>query len=302
MPSSASKKTPKRARTILTSDDDDYSGVDLISDTEEDEPDVEVAEEQAIIESEEDEDSHASPQPEQEDDDASDWGGFELEDDPGLFFDEQMARTNAPDMYSSATGWIAGQNSGDESPTETARRVRFDLSDSDTAVSDIEDNIFPDIFLDQNSLDPGFRRSIENDRDNDNDDPPSEDGSYWDFRGDEQETPANTDMDEGNQSESSYGSSGYESGCCNNVLSGNANQLQLMKVKLLKRIFQLLPNTSQPGPFFDASPPILHPPKKISLSSDAILIASQFELDHALVHGLLMLASPSQSWTVAARS
>lgn len=211
--SSVGRKTTKRPRNSITSDDSDYSGVDLISDSEEDEPDVEVAEEQAIIESEEeDEDDDATPQPEG-DDDKSSWGGFDMFDDnPGIFFDEQMVRPTVPDIFTGATGWIAEAASDDESQPETARRVRFDLSDSDTGVSDAEDNIFPDIFLDQGSLDPGFRRTIENDRDNDNDDPPSDDGSYWDFRGDEAETvEEDLDADCDDKSESSYGSSGYES-------------------------------------------------------------------------------------------
>jgi len=213
--SSVGKKTTKRSRNSITSDDSDYSGVDLISDSEEDEPDVEVAEEQAIIESEEEEeDDDAALQPEG-DDDKSSWGGFDMFDDnPGIFFDEQIVRPTVPDIFTGATGWIAEAGSDDESQPETARRVRFDLSDSDTAVSDAEDNIFPDIFLDQGSLDPGFRRTIENDRDKDNDDPPSDDGSYWDFRGDEAETvEEELDVDCGDQSESSCGSSGYESRC-----------------------------------------------------------------------------------------
>lgn len=209
---SVGKKSVKRSRNSFVSDDDDYSGVDLISDSEGDEPDVEVAEEQAIIESEEEDDDYASPQL-QADDDKSSWGGLDMFDDnPDLFFGEQIVRPAIPDIFTVPTGWMTEAGSDDESQPETARRVRFDLSDTDTAVSEIEDNIFPDIFLEQGSLDPGFRRTIENDQNKDNDDPPSDDGSYWDFRGDDVEiVEEDHDCDEDKQSESSCGSSGYES-------------------------------------------------------------------------------------------
>jgi len=197
---------PKLIKKPLASDnssDDDYAGVDLISDNEEDEPDVEVAEEQAIIESEEDDDDDAVLQPDI-DDDQSSWAGFDLDDEPTFrgadrLFDEHISCTSTPNMYAETTAWEA----------TSIRRVRFDLSDSDS--SDTEVNIFPDIFLDQNSLDPQFRQTIENDHNNDNDDPPSDGGSYWDFRGDEVDVTENPDAEEDENSDGSTGSSGYES-------------------------------------------------------------------------------------------
>jgi hypothetical protein len=200
------KKSIKRPIAGDNSSDDDYAGVDLISDTEEDEPDVEVAEEQAIIESEEDNNDDAVLQPDN-DDDQSSWAGFDLDDEPTFgggdpHFDEQTSRTSTPNMYAEATAWEATSN----------RRVRFDLSDSDS--SDTEVNIFPDIFLDQNSLDPQFRQTIENDHNNDNDDPPSDEGSYWDFRGDEIHVMESAEVEkdeEDEESDGSTGSSGYES-------------------------------------------------------------------------------------------
>lgn len=194
------KKSIKKPLASYNLSDDDYAGVDLISDSEEDEPDVEVAEEQAIIESEEDDNDNAVLQPDN-DDDQSSWAGFDLDDEPTFrggdpLFNEQISRTSTPNMYAEATAWEA----------TTGRRVRFDLSDSDS--SDTEVNAFPDIFLDQNSLDPQFRRTIENDYNNDNDDPPSDEGSYWDFRGDEVDVTETVGDDD---SEDSTGSSGYES-------------------------------------------------------------------------------------------
>lgn len=237
------QKTPKRSRNTLTSDeDDDYSGVDLISDTEEDEPDVEVAEEQAIIESEE-EDDIVNPQPADDEDEF--WGPYDsLKGGPDLFPEEQTDQASPADILSGAAEWMG---SGDESEPEVTRRVRFDLSDSETVESDIDDNIFPDIFLDQGSLDPGFRRTIENDKNKDNDDSGSDDGSYWDFRGEDEEMGEEEADDEDNKSESSCGSSsGYESMWCRRNTIHEimlTRLLQPMKVKLLKRICPHRPNS-----------------------------------------------------------
>jgi hypothetical protein len=214
------KKSSKRPLNSSTSEDDDYSGVDLISDSEEDEPDVEEAEEKAIIESEEDDPGLSIPQPAQEDDVETDWAELDMLDDHGDLFEAELDGIDIPDLFTEAPDWLNTINTEEDIHPETARRVRFDLSsDSESALSDAEDNIFPDIFLDQESLNPTFRRTIENDHDNDNDDPPSDDGSYWDFEGEIEDVdlteppvadPA-AEADEDNESESSYGSSGYES-------------------------------------------------------------------------------------------
>lgn len=184
--------------------DSDYSAVDLISDSDEDEPEVEEAEEQAIIESEEDEDTATTPQP--FDDDQSSWAGLSMEDNAQLTDNNLLdSHSQSQDVFLDASTWEAAQGSDDD----PERRVRFDLSSSDE--SDADDSFFPDIFLDQNSLDPSFRRTIENDRDKDNDDPFSDDGSYWDFNGEEDEVPAAVVESESEDSESTVGSSGYES-------------------------------------------------------------------------------------------
>jgi hypothetical protein len=192
----------KSKKTVLAkhdSSDDDYSGVDLISDSDEEEPDVEKAEEEAIIASAEDDDD-AAPQPDN-DDDQSSWAGFDVDEMPAFvsddpFFEDNISRT----VINETAAWDA----------PNSRRVRFDLSESD--ISDTDDTIFPDIFLDQNSLDPSFRRAIENDH-YDEEDAPSSDESYWDFHGDNGDVLENADVAEvDTRSESSFGSSGYESG------------------------------------------------------------------------------------------
>lgn len=201
-------KTPSRknSRTTNDSSDDDYAGVDLISDSEEDEPDVEVAEERAIIDSaeEDDEDLQATPRPSNDDDDESSWNGFEPESEEEYlgahnpFFDEQFDRT-----HSSVRALFDEEDN--VSPT---RRVRFDLSDSGTAESDSDlEGLFPDIFLPQDRLDPGFRRLIERDEDQNS----SGNESYWDVNNSDEHSPQKENEDADSESDDvSTGSSDYD--------------------------------------------------------------------------------------------
>jgi hypothetical protein len=207
------KKSPsKRSNKSDYSSDDDYAGVDLITDSEEEEPDVEVAEEQAIIDSEEELDDGLLPIPQPSvDDDQSSWGGFDLDEQfmgEGQHFNEQISRMENQD-------WNTTE---DETLTRRPSKVHFEDSDSDSGLSDPEDDtIFPDIFLDQSSLDPNFRRVIENDNDEDEGGASSDDGSYWDFQGSDGHQPEGSDHEEDKKSESSFGSSGYESKCIGQV-------------------------------------------------------------------------------------
>ncbi|RDW70374.1 hypothetical protein BP5796_08771 [Coleophoma crateriformis] len=212
-PATPGRKTVRRSSRTTDTSDDDYAGVDLISDSEEEEPDVEVAEEQAIIDSEEDDDA-PTPRPSV---DEQSWEGFDTtsQDDvlggDGAFFDDHMARMNKPDIDTQITAWNATNGQTDDEDTPEARRVRFDLgSDSSDSLSDNDDSIFPDIFLDQNSLDPAFRKIIENGDEADDDPASSNDGSYWDFRGSDAEDAPDGSDNEDNKSQSSVSSSGYE--------------------------------------------------------------------------------------------
>ncbi|KAM5378765.1 hypothetical protein ACJZ2D_004238 [Fusarium nematophilum] len=66
---------------------------------------------------------------------------------------------------------------GSDTPVE--RHVHFDVPSSDSDSTDTEDDhadLFPDIFVSQNALDPAFRREIENDPDES-----SGSGSFWDY-------------------------------------------------------------------------------------------------------------------------
>ena len=214
------KKTVRRSSAITetTSDDDDYAGVDAISDSEEDEPDVEEVEEQAIIESE-DEDDLQTPRP-SIDDDQSSWGGFEDQEEilgeNTQFFEDHIARGHAPDHDTEAIAvW---NNSLSEEDIRANRRVHFA---EDSSSSEDEENAWPDLFVPQSSLDPSFRRAIESNDDDFLGGSSDGEGSYWDFNGEEsghgahgQHTPeeVNGENDEDDRlSDSSAGSSGYES-------------------------------------------------------------------------------------------
>ncbi|KAG9229398.1 hypothetical protein BJ875DRAFT_197986 [Amylocarpus encephaloides] len=209
------KKSRPTSRNTDNSSDDDYAGVDLVSDDDdESEPDVEGVEEQAIIDSEaddEDEGDHdETPRPRYANDETS-WEGFESTQDAEpseTFFDEHMARTSPPERDAEAAIWNTTNSSVSEDIGTPGRRVHFDLSDSDEGEIDMEDTFFPDIFLDQNQLDPGFRRALERDDDDTLD-------SDWDYDGsDNSRTPHKAhpqkDRDQ-SDSDQSTGSSGYES-------------------------------------------------------------------------------------------
>ncbi|KAH0543467.1 hypothetical protein FGG08_002232 [Glutinoglossum americanum] len=219
----------KDDQVVGSSDDESYKGVDLISDSEEGEPDVEKAEARVIIDSEEETDclsrtglsinrsgTALSGR-------VSDWGDFDVDD--GLLLDDiplfnqqythldHSLSLDAPTcngVYSSVS--VSERSSG-------SRHVRFEddapVTDSTGSnTSDEDDEAFPDLFLDQDRLDPAFLRMIENDHDGDDNFGfgGSEDGSYWDFRGSDDFGQEVDGGDESSDIDSSMGSSsGYES-------------------------------------------------------------------------------------------
>jgi hypothetical protein len=192
------KPTKRRLSDSSTSldlsDDHGYSGVEDISDSsDDDEDDVNAVEEDSILkesmatpprpashqsiesddEEEEEEDEVEDPDDETkpeadvhgegDGDETASWAGIvsEVEGSPGS------------DLYNDEGVFI--------SEATPERHVHFDVpySDSDsTATEDDHADIFPDIFVDQHSLDPSFRREIEEDGDDS-----SGSGSYWDYRG-----------------------------------------------------------------------------------------------------------------------
>lgn len=206
----AKRVSNARKHNFAESSDDDYGGVDQISDSEEDEPDVEVAEEQAIIESEDDQ---STPRPFAEDEEP--WEGFAMEEDEILdqnvaFFDEHLA---ALALAAEGDVFLTGA-SGDEHTS--TRRVHFNISDSETN-DDEEDSFFPDIFLPKDELDSSFRREI----DRDDGDGLMSDGS-WEYHDHElqedeiaraiEENEDEDDEDDNDGSDADSDSSGYDSG------------------------------------------------------------------------------------------
>lgn len=203
----AQKVSKHRKQNIKDSSDDDYGGVDQISDSDEDEPDVEVAEEQPIFESEDDQ---GTPRPFVEDEEP--WEGFTLEEEEGIldqnvaFFDEHLAA-----LALAADGDVFLAHASEDESTST-RRVHFNISDSDTN-EDEDDSFFPDIFLPVDELNASFRRVI----DRDDGDGLMSDGSweYQDHELPEEEIARAIEENEDEEADSSDAdsdSSGYDSG------------------------------------------------------------------------------------------
>jgi hypothetical protein len=96
----------------------------------------------------------------------------------------------------------------------STKRVRFDdevqvSEDSESESSELDSSMFPDLFLEQDKLPPIVTQLMEAENDDDGDDvgSPMSDASYWDFHHDEGRIMQADDSDD----ESSAGSSGYES-------------------------------------------------------------------------------------------
>lgn len=96
----------------------------------------------------------------------------------------------------------------------STKRVRFDdevqvSEDSESESSELDSSVFPDLFLDQDKLPPILHQLLEAENDDDNGDvgSPMSDASFWDFNHDEARITQADDSDD----ESSAGSSGYES-------------------------------------------------------------------------------------------
>jgi hypothetical protein len=182
-PVKVKKRTASDTSSSLDlSDEEGYSGVEEISDSDEDEEDVDAVEEEYIRTDEwrhnvanspprpVDENDLGDDEEEDGDDDdaAESWDGFDSDSDEVLPTSQAAEETSV---------------SGPEDMV-TQRRVRFDVpesSDGDSTETDDDHDhgFFPDIFVDQSTLDPAFRREIEHDPDDDN----SSNSGFWDFHG-----------------------------------------------------------------------------------------------------------------------
>ncbi|POS83034.1 hypothetical protein EPUL_005847 [Erysiphe pulchra] len=161
------KKKRKLPSVDVSSDDDSYAGVEQISDSEEDEPNVEKEEERAIIFSEDRITSLSTPQNILDDT----WEGFSdipyLGDDTSLFGQETMCE----DKWCLRTEVAKREESAEFDTAFGAQSVRFESSDDEF---DMFDDLFPDIFINKDHLDSSFRRQIDHDD-------ISDEGSYWEY-------------------------------------------------------------------------------------------------------------------------
>ena len=179
-------------------DDDDYHGVDLISDSEEEEPTVEQLEEKVIIESEEEYDSNCRTPPVLPSISSDGWPGFELEGNLFLsdvpYFDEQIGRTDPSILAEeieifNTTNFSQGFCDIEVPPRLTPeRRVRFaeDVEEPDNASTVVSD---------------------------------TKGGSLGLAKREEGVTSENHDSEDEDTDSTSGRSSGYESGYCYAVLS-----------------------------------------------------------------------------------
>lgn len=185
------------------SDEDGYSGVEDVSDSDDDdEAHVFAAEEEHIITHElhrKQPDTTSSPRPSLSDvDNIDEENSADADDDESDDENEVEHFLESIDGDVDETGsvsWNGFTSENDEpaaaevdtaepvSTTPVERHVRFagvpdSESDSDETEEDVDD-FFPDIFIAQDSLDSSFRREIEQDDDDDS----SVSATYWDYTG-----------------------------------------------------------------------------------------------------------------------
>lgn len=218
-PTSARKVSKRRgsdsSSSLDLSDDDGYSAVEDISDSsDDDEADVHAVEERNILTEAFPKPSQSPrPEPESDNDDDEDEEEDEEEDDDDdddddyeEDFDVSHPIVDADaDEHASWAGIVSevdGSQASDflhdpsfGSDTAVERHVRFDIPSSDSDSTDTDDDdhgdLFPDIFVSQNALDPAFRREIENDPDES-----SGSGSFWDYNGQYDQQEEDSDAEE----------------------------------------------------------------------------------------------------------
>ncbi|KAG9749877.1 hypothetical protein KCU73_g6719, partial [Aureobasidium melanogenum] len=201
--------------------DDDYDGVDMISNSDDEEKSMRKAEEKLMAQDEDDDDESNAALARRlslssQNSNQADLAYLEFNDDyllgddpfsqPWLDADEIMA---APDFFREGSPLTRTES---EQTVPPQRRVRFEerADMSDETDSDNDSDFFPDLFIQQDHLDPRFRRLIEKDDDHElYQDDSSNAGSEWDFEADEMRMLLMEEEDE--DSDSSAGSSGYES-------------------------------------------------------------------------------------------
>ncbi|OAA53535.1 Amidase [Cordyceps fumosorosea ARSEF 2679] len=184
------------ASSIDLSDDDGYSAVEDITDSEDDDEDDVDAVEEENIRTEAVAKPLPSPRPPTDDDDDDDDDDDEALDQFEIEVDVSVDGNGEFEDDDEQASWAGIVSDGDDNhvtdfyidadtfiPDVAAERhVHFDIPSSDSDSTDTDDDhgdLFPDIFVAQNSLDPAFRKEIENDLD----DGSSDSGTFWDYTG-----------------------------------------------------------------------------------------------------------------------
>lgn len=215
----APAKPPKRrgsdssSSSLHLSDDEGYSAVDEISESEDDDEEhVFAAEEEHIISHEAHRGHSRSLRPEEDQDDEDD--ADEEEDEDADVVEQQhsseVEQEEPVEDDDDVASWDGILSEGDDTTASdftanyipdpdvnnVERHVRFTGvpdSDSDSTTTDTEEEMesfFPDIFVEQSSLDPAFRREIEYDPDES-----SNSGSFWDYHGSQDRVEVESDTE-----------------------------------------------------------------------------------------------------------
>ena len=236
----------------IDSDDEDYSGVNLIPDDDEFDMETMEQQEESFIAQEQEHQATAllnqfrdarrfSLESSASDDIFSVTAPLSESYMAGLS-DFGFAQFFEPEALPASPDLAAKRKYSDSS----TKRVRFDdevqvSEDSESESSELDSSVFPDLFLEQDKLPPILHQLLEAENDDDNGDvgSPMSDASFWDFNHDESRITQADDSDD----ESSAGSSGYESMrlTCIRYTSITNNPTQLTRVTpLTKRTLGLM--------------------------------------------------------------
>ncbi len=179
---------------VSDSEDDDEEGVDAVEEkhiikdvtkgrASSPRPQVQSEEEDADEEGDEDDDD-ADGDDEDDDEDGDD---LEINEEDLIAEDgsddDEDEDSEGVDLADDGASWngVSESDAVTKLQTPVKRQVRFaDVPDSDsdstaTDTSAFAKEFFPDIFVEQNALDPGFRREIEHESDS------SVSSSFWDY-------------------------------------------------------------------------------------------------------------------------
>ena len=170
------------------SEDEDYNAIDFISESDEEEPNIELLEERAIIEYEElngsDSSTFAALSPIGS---FGDWPDLELPSDgtlPNVSYGDALwpRQSLENDDHEFLTTFVGQALSPSRVPSPHVHfrgDLRRSFSSSDSIISDIDRSLFPDIFMDR--FDPKIKDLIENDNEADAQSLVGSESSEWDL-------------------------------------------------------------------------------------------------------------------------